>query len=178
MATLTQVRETNLFAAEMIGLITGGRSGERDRSLLSGETVGEALDRHGMKHVRLDPADAGFADRIRDVDVAFLAIAGQWAEDGKLQGLAGHSRHSLHRFGGAGQRSGDAQADGQGAGLCSRGDGSAARPGARRRRPGRRGTGHLPRTRDAGNPQTQLRRRLDRRPGRPRYRSASHCPGR
>jgi len=87
MATLTQVRETNLFAAEMIGLITGGRSGERDRSLLTGETVGEVLDRHGIKHIRLDPADSGFADRIRDVDVAFLAIAGQWAEDGKLQGF-------------------------------------------------------------------------------------------
>src|ERR1039457_2223290 len=40
-------------AAGLIGLVTGGRSGER----------------------------------IRAVDVAFLAIAGQWAEDGKLQGL-------------------------------------------------------------------------------------------
>ena len=73
--------------AELIGLVTGGRSGERDRSLLSAEAVGEALDRQGLKFVRLDPSERDFADRIRDVDVAFLAIAGQWAEDGKLQGL-------------------------------------------------------------------------------------------
>jgi len=77
----------NLPAAELIGLVTGGRSGERDRSLLSAEAVGEALDRQGLKFVRLDPSERDFADRILEADVAFLAIAGQWAEDGKLQGL-------------------------------------------------------------------------------------------
>jgi D-alanine-D-alanine ligase len=71
----------------LIGLVTGGRSGERDRSLLSAETAGEALRRLGLRYVLLDICDGGFADRIRDVDLAFLAIAGQWAEDGKLQGL-------------------------------------------------------------------------------------------
>jgi D-alanine-D-alanine ligase len=76
-----------MFKAETIGLVTGGRSEERDRSLLSGQAVGEVLERRGMKHVRLDPSDPEFADRIRAVDIAFLAIAGQWAEDGKLQGL-------------------------------------------------------------------------------------------
>lgn len=74
-------------AAGLIGLVTGGRSGERDRSLLSAGAVGEAFGRQSLKYVRLDPLDEGFADRIRAVDVAFLAIAGQWAEDGKLQGL-------------------------------------------------------------------------------------------
>jgi D-alanine-D-alanine ligase len=74
-------------AAGLIGLVTGGRSGERDRSLLSAGAVGEAFGRQSLKYVRLDPLDGGFADRIRAVDVAFLAIAGQWAEDGKLQGL-------------------------------------------------------------------------------------------
>jgi D-alanine-D-alanine ligase len=77
----------NLPVAELIGLVTGGRSGERDRSLLSAEAAGEALGRQGLKFVRLDPGERDFADRIRDVGVAFLAIAGQWAEDGKLQGL-------------------------------------------------------------------------------------------
>ena len=77
----------SLFTAETIGLVTGGRSEERDRSLLSGQAVGEVLERRGIKHVRLDPGDPEFADRIRAVDIAFLAIAGQWAEDGKLQGL-------------------------------------------------------------------------------------------
>jgi D-alanine-D-alanine ligase len=77
----------HLPGAELIGLVTGGRSGERDRSLLSAEAVGETLDRQGLKFIRLDLSEPDFADRIRDVDVAFLAIAGQWAEDGKLQGL-------------------------------------------------------------------------------------------
>jgi D-alanine-D-alanine ligase len=49
--------------------------------------VGEALGRQGLKFVRLDPCERDFADRILEADVAFLAIAGQWAEDGKLQGL-------------------------------------------------------------------------------------------
>jgi D-alanine-D-alanine ligase len=71
----------------LIGLVTGGRSGERDRSLLSAEAAGQALRRLDLGYVQLDPCDGDFADRIRAVDVAFLAIAGQWAEDGKLQGL-------------------------------------------------------------------------------------------
>ena len=54
---------------------------------LSAEAVGEALDRQGLKFVRLDLSERDFADRILEADVAFLAIAGQWAEDGKLQGL-------------------------------------------------------------------------------------------
>ncbi len=74
-------------AAGLNGLITGGRSGERDRSLLSADAVGGALQRQNLRYALLDPCDGEFADRIRAVDVAFLAIAGQWAEDGKLQGL-------------------------------------------------------------------------------------------
>jgi len=54
----------NLPVAELIGLVTGGRSGERDRSLLSAEAVGEALDRQGLKLVRLDLGERDFADRV------------------------------------------------------------------------------------------------------------------
>ncbi|GAA2277670.1 hypothetical protein GCM10010430_74420 [Kitasatospora cystarginea] len=73
--------------ARRIALVTGGRSGERDRSLISGEAVRESLVRQSLPHVVLDPTDKDFTDRARETDVAFLAIAGQWAEDGKLQGL-------------------------------------------------------------------------------------------
>ncbi|MFI9319725.1 D-alanine--D-alanine ligase [Kitasatospora aureofaciens] len=76
-----------MSAAPRIALITGGRSGERDRSLISGEAVRGSLVRQGLPHFVLDPTDKDFADRVREADVAFLAIAGQWAEDGKLQGL-------------------------------------------------------------------------------------------
>jgi D-alanine-D-alanine ligase len=83
----SQLRGRGTGTAGLIGLVTGGRSGERDRSLLSAEAVGAALGRQSLRYARLDPCDGEFADRIRVVDVAFLAIAGQWAEDGKLQGM-------------------------------------------------------------------------------------------
>jgi len=83
----SQLRGGGTWAAGLIGLVTGGRSGERDRSLLSAEAVGAALRRQSLQYARLDPCDGEFADRIRVVDAAFLAIAGQWAEDGKLQGM-------------------------------------------------------------------------------------------
>ena len=70
-----------------IAVVSGGRSTERERSLMSGRTALESLDRQGYTTVFLDAADKEFADEIRGADVAFLAIAGQYAEDGKLQGL-------------------------------------------------------------------------------------------
>jgi D-alanine-D-alanine ligase len=70
-----------------VGVVTGGRSRERDRSLLSGQAVAEALTALGH-HVRvIDPAEPGLIEALAQVDVAFLAIAGRYAEDGKLQGL-------------------------------------------------------------------------------------------
>ncbi|MFD7556419.1 D-alanine--D-alanine ligase [Streptomyces sp. NPDC059835] len=71
----------------LVAVVSGGRSAERDRSLLSGNTALESLNRQGYRTVFLDAADPDFIDRIRTSDVAFLAIAGQYAEDGKLQGL-------------------------------------------------------------------------------------------
>lgn len=54
---------------------------------MSGRAASESLDRQGYTTVFLDAADKDFADQVRGADVAFLAIAGQYAEDGKLQGL-------------------------------------------------------------------------------------------
>ncbi|MEU5215955.1 D-alanine--D-alanine ligase [Streptomyces sp. NPDC020807] len=71
----------------LVAVVSGGRSAERDRSLLSGNTVLASLDRQGCRSVFLDASDPDFVDRVRTADVAFLAIAGQYAEDGKLQGL-------------------------------------------------------------------------------------------
>ncbi|MCX4399943.1 D-alanine--D-alanine ligase (plasmid) [Streptomyces sp. NBC_00053] len=70
-----------------IAVVSGGRSTERERSLMSGRAAQESLDRQGYTTVLLDAASKDFADQVRGVDVAFLAIAGQYAEDGKLQGL-------------------------------------------------------------------------------------------
>jgi D-alanine-D-alanine ligase len=71
----------------VIGVLTGGVSKERTQSLKSGDAVMLSLERQGYNARRIDTAEASFIDEIRGVDLAFLAIAGQVAEDGKLQGL-------------------------------------------------------------------------------------------
>ncbi|MFI6500515.1 D-alanine--D-alanine ligase [Nonomuraea typhae] len=73
-----------------VGVLTGGRSRERARSLLSGRAAHASLVRQGFDAVLIDTAGAAFLHRLGTVDVAFLAIAGQYAEDGKLQGLLEH----------------------------------------------------------------------------------------
>ncbi|MFJ1754948.1 D-alanine--D-alanine ligase [Kitasatospora sp. NPDC088134] len=70
-----------------IAVVTGGRSEERDRSLLSGKAVHEALARMGIAHTVLDASAPEFVENVKGADLAFMAIAGQYSEDGKLQGL-------------------------------------------------------------------------------------------
>lgn len=69
-----------------IALLTGGRSGERDRSLLSGVTVDTELRAMGHSTTIFDVSDASFLNQVRRFDLAFLAIAGEYGEDGRLQG--------------------------------------------------------------------------------------------
>jgi D-alanine-D-alanine ligase len=71
----------------VVGVLTGGVSRERDRSLLSGRTVLDSLTGQGLTARMVDTADARWLQLVGEVDVAFLAIAGQYAEDGKLQGV-------------------------------------------------------------------------------------------
>jgi D-alanine-D-alanine ligase len=59
-----------------IGVLSGGRSRERARSLLSGNTAHASLLKQGHTAVLMDTAEPGFIDRLQEVDVAFLAIAG------------------------------------------------------------------------------------------------------
>ncbi|MFD8415468.1 D-alanine--D-alanine ligase [Streptomyces sp. NPDC059650] len=75
------------FENARIAVVSGGRSTERERSLMSGRAAWESLERQGYTTRLLDASDKTFADEVRSDDVAFLAIAGQYAEDGKLQGL-------------------------------------------------------------------------------------------
>jgi D-alanine-D-alanine ligase len=72
-----------------VTVITGGWSQERDRSLLSGRTVDDALTGMGIKtHVLdLNVPSRELLARLADTDLAVLAIAGRGAEDGRLQGL-------------------------------------------------------------------------------------------
>lgn len=70
----------------LVAVVTGGKSTERERSLLSGKAVFESLTNQGYRAVMLDTTAADFDTEVRQADVAFLAIAGQHAEDGHLQG--------------------------------------------------------------------------------------------
>ncbi|MFE4512772.1 hypothetical protein ACFRMQ_01055 [Kitasatospora sp. NPDC056783] len=74
-------------ADTVVGVLTGGTSRERGRSLVTGADVAQALTTLGHRIHVIDTADPAFADRVRAVDVAFLALAGRHAEDGRLQGF-------------------------------------------------------------------------------------------
>ncbi|MFE2559751.1 hypothetical protein ACFXGT_27735 [Streptomyces sp. NPDC059352] len=72
-----------------VAVITGGWSGERDRSLLSGHTVMESLLAQGIKTRMIDLEDdrETLVTDLHGTSLAVLAIAGRGAEDGRLQGL-------------------------------------------------------------------------------------------
>lgn len=70
-------------------LLAGGKSGEREISLVSGKAVYEALIEAGFSVTQIDPANK--KDLVKLVegsfDVAFLALHGKLGEDGTIQGM-------------------------------------------------------------------------------------------
>lgn len=72
-----------------VALLAGGKSGERDISLVSGKAVYDALTQAGFTVTQIDPASK--EDLVTlvsgDFDVAFLALHGKWGEDGTIQGM-------------------------------------------------------------------------------------------
>jgi D-alanine-D-alanine ligase len=71
-----------------IAVLMGGRSAEREVSLVSGRECSAALRSEGFDVVEID-AGADLAQRLADVrpDVAFNALHGRWGEDGCVQGI-------------------------------------------------------------------------------------------
>lgn len=71
-----------------IAVLKGGRSAEREVSLVSGRECASALRREGYDVVEID-ADAELAAALRRAapDVVFNALHGRWGEDGCVQGL-------------------------------------------------------------------------------------------
>ncbi|MDQ0605456.1 D-alanine-D-alanine ligase [Streptomyces canus] len=72
-----------------VAVITGGWAKERDRSLMSGREVADTLTTMGLAPRVIDLEDDReiLVERLHGVGLAFLAIAGRGAEDGRLQGL-------------------------------------------------------------------------------------------
>ena len=72
-----------------VALLAGGKSGEREISLASGNGAREALVEAGFTVTVLDPAERTDLKRLLDgsFDVAFLCLHGKYGEDGTIQGM-------------------------------------------------------------------------------------------
>lgn len=68
-------------------LLVGGRQGEHEVSLRSGQAVARAFDALGYEYTQADPGDPNFdLDKsLAGVDLVFLALHGRGGEDGGLQ---------------------------------------------------------------------------------------------
>ena len=71
-----------------VGVLFGGKSGEREISLMSGKGVLEALVSKGVDAHPFDPATQSIADlTAQHFDRVFIALHGRFGEDGTMQGL-------------------------------------------------------------------------------------------
>jgi D-alanine-D-alanine ligase len=72
-----------------IAVLLGGRSAEREISLVSGRGCAGALREEGFDVVEIDPSVSDLAAQLNAAkpDVVFNALHGRWGEDGCVQGL-------------------------------------------------------------------------------------------
>jgi D-alanine-D-alanine ligase len=76
---------TNEFGK--VAVLFGGRSAEREISILSGTGVLQALQGKGVDAHAFDPAERSLADLAAEkFDRVFIALHGRYGEDGSLQG--------------------------------------------------------------------------------------------
>jgi D-alanine-D-alanine ligase len=70
-----------------VGVLFGGRSAERDVSIMSGTGVLQALKSRGIDAHGFDPAERSLAElAAEEFDCVFIALHGRYGEDGSLQG--------------------------------------------------------------------------------------------
>lgn len=70
-----------------VGVLFGGRSAEREVSIMSGTGVLQALRRKGVDAHPFDPAERSLAELAAEhFDRVFIALHGRYGEDGTLQG--------------------------------------------------------------------------------------------
>jgi D-alanine-D-alanine ligase len=70
-----------------VAVLFGGRSAEREISILSGTGVLQALQSKGIDAHAFDPAERSLADLAAEkFDRVFIALHGRYGEDGSLQG--------------------------------------------------------------------------------------------
>ncbi|MEO0136433.1 MAG: D-alanine--D-alanine ligase [candidate division WOR-3 bacterium] len=78
--------ERGFLRKKTIGVLYGGWSSEREISIGSGTTVIESLKKQGFNVKGID-VDRDFIKKLRDVDIAFIALHGKPGEDGTVQGI-------------------------------------------------------------------------------------------
>ena len=70
-----------------VAVLLGGKSAEREISLMTGGNVIEALQRQGLDVLRFDPAARALSElRQEGVQRVFIALHGRYGEDGTVQG--------------------------------------------------------------------------------------------
>jgi len=84
---MSQLTQTDIAALGKVGVLFGGRSAEREISILSGSGVLQALQSKGVDAHAFDPAERSIADLAAEkFDRVFIALHGRYGEDGSLQG--------------------------------------------------------------------------------------------
>jgi D-alanine-D-alanine ligase len=85
MTTTIQLLDATIFGK--VGVLFGGRSAEREISLISGNGVLQALKSRGIDAHPFDPGTHSLADlAAQGFDRVFIALHGRYGEDGSLQG--------------------------------------------------------------------------------------------
>ncbi|MEN9931093.1 MAG: hypothetical protein RL604_1340 [Pseudomonadota bacterium] len=80
--------QVNVAALGKVGVLLGGKSGERDISLMSGKGVLDALMSKGVNAHAFDPGQQAITElAAQKFDRVFIALHGRYGEDGTMQGL-------------------------------------------------------------------------------------------
>ena len=77
----------NPFSGKTLAVMLGGTAAERSISLESGENVARALEQAGAQVLRVDTAEAGWPEQLKEASFAFNLLHGPGGEDGKVHGL-------------------------------------------------------------------------------------------
>ncbi len=84
---MSTISTTEAAALGKVGVLFGGRSAERDVSIMSGTGVQQALKSRGVDAHLFDPAERSLAELAAEkFDRVFIALHGRYGEDGSLQG--------------------------------------------------------------------------------------------
>lgn len=80
--------QVNVATLGKVGVLLGGKSGERDISLMSGKGVLDALMSKGVNAHAFDPGQQAITElAVQKFDRVFIALHGRYGEDGTMQGF-------------------------------------------------------------------------------------------